>query len=41
MLEFSAIMMILAMVLLSAGFWLKGKEAGRQEAMMADGRDGE
>ena len=32
---------VLAVVLLSLGFWLKGKEAGRHEAMMADGRDGE
>ena len=38
---FSLIMFLLAVVLLSLGFWLKGKEAGRHEAMMADGRDGE
>ena len=41
MFEFSMIMMIVAMVLLSAGFWLKGKEAGRREAMTGQGQDPE
>jgi hypothetical protein len=30
--ELSFILMAIAMVLLSVGFWLKGKEAGRIEA---------